>query len=138
MSAIVKPINFLSIKRQCSATSFLLHKEEHASYPVLFYCFTWAFLPVFNCFTFYNVVTINNLIRSIIYIFKHRVQQLLVWNNALPHIRNPPHNRWLSPAEQEKVCGLLQCLFICSIFELTPDVEPYNGVCIISFISRSE
>jgi len=27
---------------------FLRHKEEPAYYPVLFYCFTWAFRPVFN------------------------------------------------------------------------------------------
>jgi len=32
-----------------------------------------------------------------IYILKLRAQNLLVWNNAIPHIRIPPHNRRLSP-----------------------------------------
>ena len=31
-----------------------------------------------------------------IYIHKHRAQHFLVWNNAFPRIRKPPHNGWLS------------------------------------------
>jgi hypothetical protein len=34
-----------------------------------------------------------------VYILKRRAQHILVWNNALPQIRKPPHNRRLSPAE---------------------------------------
>jgi hypothetical protein len=36
-----------------------------------------------------------------IYTLKHSVQHLLVWNNAPPQIRKPPHNRRLSPATIE-------------------------------------
>jgi len=32
-----------------------------------------------------------------IYILKLRAQNLLIGNNASPHIRKPPHNRRLSP-----------------------------------------
>jgi len=32
-----------------------------------------------------------------IYILKQRAQRLLVWNNAPPHIRKPPHIKRLSP-----------------------------------------
>jgi hypothetical protein len=46
--------------------------------------------------TVYNVIIINKLICLMIYILKHRAQHLLVWNNALPVIRKPPHNRRLS------------------------------------------
>ena len=37
----------------------------------------------------------------IIYILKQRVQHLLVWNNAPPHIRKHPHIRRLSPTVTE-------------------------------------
>jgi len=47
--------------------------------------------------TFYAVITKNRLIYLMIYIFKQRAQHVLIWNNAPPHIRKPPHNRRLSP-----------------------------------------
>jgi len=39
---------FILSKDRSQPDHYLLHKEKLASYPVLFYCFTWAFLPVFN------------------------------------------------------------------------------------------
>jgi hypothetical protein len=39
---------FFPSKDSAQPGHVLLHKEKLASYPVLFYCFTWAFLPVFN------------------------------------------------------------------------------------------
>jgi hypothetical protein len=50
-----------------------------------------------------NVITINNLICLMICVLKHRAQLHLVWNNALPHIRKPPHNRRLSPISRRKL-----------------------------------
>jgi hypothetical protein len=47
--------------------------------------------------TVYDMIKINNLICSMIYILKLRPQNLLVWNNALPHIKKLPHNRGLFP-----------------------------------------
>jgi hypothetical protein len=46
--------------------------------------------------TIYNVITSHNLICLMVYILKLRAQHLMVWNNALPQIKKPPHNRWLS------------------------------------------
>jgi len=38
-SAIVKPKTFFPSKDSAQPDHFLLHQEELASYPVLFYCF---------------------------------------------------------------------------------------------------
>ena len=56
----------------------------------------------------HNVVAINNLICVMIYNLKHRAQHLLVWNNALPHIRKPPRNRRLFPTERIMNDGVFQ------------------------------
>ena len=47
--------------------------------------------------TLVTVISKNSLISLMIYILKHRMQHLLLWNNELPQIRKHPHNRPLSP-----------------------------------------
>jgi hypothetical protein len=47
-SSIAKPKTLFPPKDSAQPDHFLLHNEELASYPILFYCFSLAFLPVFN------------------------------------------------------------------------------------------
>ena len=46
--------------------------------------------------TVFTVIAKNSLICLMIYILEQRAQHFLVWNNAPPRIRTPPHIRRLS------------------------------------------
>jgi hypothetical protein len=66
--------------------------------------------------TVYNMITINNLICLMIYILKLRAQNLLVWNNAPPHIRKPPIIGDLSLIIISCSVVLLYCCIVCHCY----------------------